>query len=227
MQPFLFKFRQLIMITKLFLLASISLTGYTSFSQCCPYVDPIEMIPVSPSTTDSIYVVTNVTTPNAGAYLGYTIIDLGSTIRIEACYFSGMLTVLQSYTDTINLGVKPAGTYNIEFVAYQSGNDITCDYSDSNEVAATITVVDLSGMDESANNAIQVYPNPVDQGLIYVNSKNETESIRYLLINALGQTVLEGSITNSGSIDVSNYSGVFYLSVFTASGIETRKILIQ
>lgn len=227
MQPFFQKFRQLCMTKKLLLLASISLIGFTSFGQCCPYVDPIEIIPVSPTTTDNIYVVTNVTTPNMGAYLGYTIIDGGSNIRIEACYFSGSLTALQTYTDTIDLGVKPAGTYSIEFVAYQSGNNVTCDYSDSNEVAATITVVDLSGVHESAKNDFGIYPNPVSDGTIYISQKNTSESSSYLLVNSLGQTVSEGIITNNASIDVSNYSGVFYLSVFTSSGIETRKILIQ
>lgn len=214
------------MTKKLLLLAAITLTGFTSFEQCCPYVDPIEIIPVSPTTTDNIYVVTNVTTPNLGAYLGYTIIDGGSTIKIEACYFSGMLTALQTYTDTIDLGVKPAGAYNIEFVAYLSGTNMTCDYADSNKVNAAITVTNVLAIDEAVQNNFNVYPNPITDGTIHISLKNSTESLRYFLINARGQTMAEGVVTNNSTIDVSNYSGVFYLSILTPSGFETKKILI-
>ena len=215
------------MTKKILIFASISLTGFTSFGQCCPYVDPIEIIPVSPTTTNNIYVVTNVTTPNMGSYLGYTIIDGGSTIRIEACYFSGMLTALQTYTDTIDLGIKPAGTYDVEFVAYLSTNDLTCDYLDSNKVTSSFSVVDLSGLDESKQTSFGVYPNPVINGIIDIAKNNSSESMRYLLTNSLGQIISEGILTDNTSIDVSNFSGVFYLSVFTSSGIETKKILIQ
>jgi len=214
------------MTKKLILLASISLIGFTSFGQCCPYVDPIEIIPLSPTTTDNIYVVTNVATPNLGAYLGYTIIDGGNNIRVEACYFSGMLTAVQTYTDTINLGVKPAGTYNIEFVAYQSGDNVTCDYSDSNKVTATVTVTDMSSIDESSQNNFSFYPNPIANGTIYISLKKASESFPYVLINATGQIMAEGILTDNSSIDVSNYSGVFFLSVLTSSGFETKKILI-
>lgn len=212
------KAKVLISITGLFF-------GTTSFGQCCPYVDPIEIIPFAPSPADSIYVVTNVTTPNLGAYLGYTISESGNQITVEACYFSGMLTALQSYTDTINLGVKPAGVYDIVFVAYQSGNETVCDYSDSNMVTASVTVNSLS-IDQQQGADFGFYPNPVTNGFIYLRDQNTSESFHYKLFNGLGEVVQQGLVNSESPIDVSAFKGVYYVSISKNEEYRTGRILI-
>jgi hypothetical protein len=211
--------------TTLFLaiMASVSLQ---SQAQCCPYVDPIEIIPASPHATDSIYVITNVTTPNAGSYLGYEIFAGDATIRIEACYYSGMLTMLQTYIDTINIGVHPAGTYNIVFVAYQSDNDETCNRLDSNEVTGSFTVTENLALEQETKPAFQVYPNPANSGIIYVSTtKNET--FTYQLSNTLGQIILTGNNNNSNEIPVNGLTGIYFLTVITQEGTSTKEVIIQ
>jgi hypothetical protein len=210
----------------LFTFIPLLFIGLNSFEQCCPYVDPVEIIPANPTQTDSIYVVTNVTTPNQGAYLGYTIIESGNDILIEACYYNGLLTALQSYTDTINLGVKAAGTYDILFVAYQSGNDVTCDYSDSNQVSSSVTVTSTAAINSYSVDLVRIYPNPVTNGLIYMNLSVPDEAIIYRLYNTLGEVVLEGTASQTIPINVSAFKGVFYLSFFKDDEIGTQKILI-
>ncbi len=211
--------------TTLFLavMASVSLQSH---AQCCPYVDPIEIIPASPLATDSIYVITNVTTPNAGSYLGYEIFAGDATIRIEACYYSGMLTMLQTYIDTINIGVHPAGTQNIVFVAYQSDNDESCNRLDSNEVTGSFTVTENLALNQETKPAFQVYPNPANSGIIYVSTA-KNESFSYQLSNTLGQIVLFGTNDLSNEIKVDGLKGIYYLSVITEEGTSTKEVIIE
>jgi hypothetical protein len=78
---------------------------HLTFSQCCPYIAEMEIIPESPDSADSIYLVTRVSTSNLGSYLGYQISDSLNLITIEACYYMDSLTMPQSYIDTISLGI--------------------------------------------------------------------------------------------------------------------------
>lgn len=211
--------------TTLFL-ALLSSVSLQSQAQCCPYVDPMEIIPASPLATDSIYVITNVTTPNAGSYLGYEIFAGDATIRIEACYYSGMLTMLQTYIDTINIGVHPAGTQNIIFVAYQSDSEESCNRLDSNEVTGSFTVTENLAFKQETKSTFQVYPNPSNSGLIYVTTaKNEV--FTYQLSNTLGQIVLTGTNNLSNEINVNGLKGLYYLSVITETGTSTQPLIIE
>lgn len=211
--------------TTLFLaiMASVSLQ---SQAQCCPYVDPIEIIPASPLATDSIYVITNVTTPNAGSYLGYEIFAGDATIRIEACYYSGMLTMLQTYIDTINIGVHPAGTQNVVFVAYQSDSEESCNRLDSNEVTGSFTVTENLALEQETKSTFQVYPNPANAGLIYITTA-KNEAFTYQLTNTLGQIIRTGINNNSNEIDVHGLKGIYFLSVISAQGSSTKQVIIE
>jgi hypothetical protein len=210
----------------IFTLAFVSSVTLQSHAQCCPYVDPIEIIPASPLATDSIYVITNVTTPNAGSYLGYEIFAGDATVRIEACYYSGMLTMLQTYIDTINIGVHPAGTQNIVFVAYQSDSDESCNRLDSNEVTGSFTVTENLALQQETKPTFQVYPNPASAGLIYVTTA-KNEAFTYQLSNTLGQIVLTGTNNISNEIKVEGLKGLYYLSVITEEGTSTKEVIIQ
>jgi len=95
-------------------------------SQCCPYLDNFEIVPANPNSNDTIYLISDVTTPNLGSYLGYELTDNDTMIVVEACYYWGLLTALQNFKDTINLGVKEAGTYNLQYIAYQSNSPYDC-----------------------------------------------------------------------------------------------------
>ena len=209
----------------IFTLGAFLIVHIAGFSQCCPYVDPLEIIPASPNEGDSIYVVTNVTTPNQGEYLGYTIIDNGSDIRIEACYYNGMLTAIESYTDTINLGVKAAGVYDIQFVAYLSTSTTMCTYSDSNEVSTTTTV--YLTLKEESGPRLSFYPNPVENGTIYIAGKTGKTSVKYRIYNIAGKTELEGTLVNTNSIDVSALQGIFFLEMVYDGRVNTEKVFIR
>lgn len=130
------RIRTVIILVFVGFFTSVQLT----FGQCCPYVQDIEIIPESPSVQDSIHVVTWATTPNQGEHLGYEVLDSGSVVHISGCYYSGVLTAPHNFIDTINIGLKAAGTYEIVYTAYQSHNDSTCLPVDTNSTSTVFTV---------------------------------------------------------------------------------------
>ena len=209
-------------------LSVLILAGYNArtYSQCCPYVGPIELYPSSPYVSDSVYLNTSVTTPNSGSYLGYEVIVEGTTIRVKACYFSGIITMPEFYSEIINLGVHEAGTYNVVFVAYQSDSDESCNRLDSNEVTGSFTVTENLALQQETKPAFQVYPNPSNSGLIYITT-TKNEAFTYQLSNTLGQIVLTGTNNLSNEIKVEGLKGQYYLSVITEEGTSTKEVIIQ
>lgn len=65
-------------------------------------------------------------TPSLGWSYGFTIIDSGSFIYVNGCYFGGVASQPLVFIDTINLGVKPAGNYQVVFNAYNSSSLTDC-----------------------------------------------------------------------------------------------------
>ncbi len=156
------------------------------FAQCCPYLGDISIIPDNPTSSDSIFLLTNVSTPNQGSYLGYDIFELPDhTILVEACYWEGAATAPQTFVDTINLGILPAGTYSVIFKAILSNESATCNPIDSNSVQINL---ELSGSNptKEISNAFEIrcFPNPVTQNLLYLQSKQTIKAIE--ITNAIG-----------------------------------------
>lgn len=224
MQPFCQEVRLSFM--KVGALLYLIVAGHlTATAQCCPYVDAIELIPASPADTDSVYLITHVTTPNMGSYLGYVFTDLGTTLKVEACYYNGMLTALQSYTDTINLGVRPAGNYTVDFIAYLSNDNSVCDYADTTVTSASLTITGSLNTAEIRNN-LRVYPNPVKDGIVYAEHGASCVE-RYKLYTTQGVLVDSGTPDKSGAIDVRNHQGIYFLVLLGSWGTETRKIWLE
>src|SRR5687767_2504489 len=106
------------------LLAFIS--PLAAFGQCCPYIDGIEVHPSSPNSNDPITIVYTVTTPNMGAYLGATHTIDGDTEIVNACYYMGMLTALQTFVDSITIAPLPEGLHFVRLHASISSDMVEC-----------------------------------------------------------------------------------------------------
>jgi hypothetical protein len=111
-----------------------------SISQCCPYVGELKIIPENPTIEDSVYVITTVTTPNYGFLIDFHLENTDTDIKITACYFVGAQTQPKLFVDTIPLGLKSANTYNVEFIAIQSGLFDECIEYSSNSADTTFSV---------------------------------------------------------------------------------------
>jgi len=77
------------------------------------------------------------------------------------------------------------------------------------------------------NNTIAVYPNPANQGKIFVKGWNETG--RYFLVNAMGQVVKSGQLQGDlPAIEVTGLApGTYFLSLESKTQILREKLIIR
>lgn len=146
---------------KYFLILSLISLSFNAVSQCCPYIDNIEVIPASPTTSDDIKIVTTVTTPTIGKFLSSSYSINGNTITIEACYFSGGLNALDTHYDTLNIGTLNADAYTIDFTAHLSLDTTNCTYTDSSNSGLGFMVSENQASINTISQQIgKLFPNP-------------------------------------------------------------------
>lgn len=126
-------------------------------------IDSVKIIPLNPTSVDSIYVITSVTmATTANGYLGYELNNVGTTSTIEACYKHGALDAPQTYIDTINLGVRAIGAYTLNFFAYTT-YFIPCDHSDTSDFQTNFIVTTPLAIDETESEfTLRIFPNPIN-----------------------------------------------------------------
>ncbi len=180
------------------------------FSQCCPYIDSIELIPASPTTTDNIKIVTTVTTANQGQFIYSTHVVNGNSIQINACYFSGMLPATQTYYDTLDIGTLAAGNYSVDLTAYNA-YDTICSYADSTTSTANFTVTEQTNAISNPTMEIgQLYPNPTTGSFtMKLPENNKATHIRIRTIS--GKIVHDGIFKEEMSV---NFESGMYLIEF-------------
>ena len=80
-------------------------------------------------------------------------------------------------------------------------------------------------------NAMNIFPNPAEDMLNIEIEMTEDSSVEILLMNALGQTVMQersSGKTTMNRLDVSDLqAGMYMLSVRTASGMITERVIVK
>lgn len=73
---------------------------------------------------------------------------------------------------------------------------------------------------------LNLYPNPVTNGKVYISSKNDLEK-EIIIFDVLGKKVLQTIISNK-ELNVSNLSpGVYIIKITEESATSSRKLIIQ
>jgi hypothetical protein len=203
------------------ILFSVSFTH----AQFPPTIVSTQVLPEYPSEIDTIYFVGHVLTSNYPTYIfGFDVVDLGDTIVISACYGDGVFNSTGERVDTFNLGIKPAGyyeiLYNVHF-SYWPDTD-SCNYSDSNFVISSFDV-GYASIEKSIPNNFKIYPNPTNGGILKIDLEGEFD---YSITNYLGEILKVGRM-ETGEIDVSELKGQFILIIQNQSFSARRKIQIN
>lgn len=90
--------------------------------------------------------------------------------------------------------------------------------------ARVIVVAEFDGVIEVENMNVVVYPNPASGVLNVVTTADNYE---YQLINSIGQVVLSGSGEGNVELNVSDFSGVYFLKVIANGSSEIKKVIIK
>lgn len=213
---------------KIFFILLVSFfTKNLTAQNCCPYISNVELSPSNPTSTDSIYLITHVATPNQGTFLGYTITETDTLTTVEACYYNGLLTAIQDYRDTLNLGVHPAGMLKVKFIGWTSNNDSNCTYSQSQEGFAEVEVEGSNSVITPIPNSISIFPNPISHEQLTISSKIDLDHVQ--IFNQLGVLVFEKNNIQSHpiSLDIAHLArGVYFLKIKSHSNsIFSHKII--
>ena len=191
------------------LIAAFSLMNSTLFSQCCPYIYGLEIVPQNPQSTDEIQVFTQVATPNNGAFINHDFYLQNDTLFINACYFSGFLTVVTEIPDTITIGQLPDGDYVVSFTASQSANELECIVESSQSTISYLTVGAAAAIPDNDLSMNIIYPNPAQTHLTVANSTNDTQLLVYDLKGSLIELPILFS-TESAILDLNGLGAGWY-----------------
>lgn len=90
-----------------------------------------------------------------------------------------------------------------------------------------VVVAQESVVDEVSQSEITVYPNPVNDGKIFISSSSE--SVKYIEIyDVLGKRVSQAEVRMGKPIDVGDLTpGVYIITINEDNTIATRKLVVR
>ncbi len=212
------------------ILIFISLNWSKVYAQCCPYINSVFIYPSNPNPSDSIYVVSSVTTPNLGTFVGSETEDNGDTITIQSCFFPGIATQPKTFIDTVNLGLKAEGVYTLEFLGYSTSAIDSCIVVDTNMTSIEFEVFASTSLKEiDIDASYLIFPNPVVKDIFTIQS---FVPLTYLeLTDSYGRIIQSQHIENKLKLNVSVKnveSGTYFARLFFADGrTSAHQILIS
>lgn len=209
---------------KTFFTLILALSPILVDAQCCPYINNIEIIPAVPTSLDDVKIVTTVTTPNQGMFLSSNYTINGNTINIEACYYNGFLTALQTYYDTLDIGTLSPGLINVNFVAYQSTDTISCNYTDTMSTNENFTVLENTNSLSEINKEVgRIYPNP-NNGTFSIELIPDLQPSHIRITSISGKEVYADTYSNDIHLPLS--SGIYMIYFLEENTVLGRQRLV-
>ncbi|TXG38531.1 Ig-like domain-containing protein [Seonamhaeicola maritimus] len=133
-------------------------------------------------------------------------------------------------TETVNYTVANHGTANnpepavLQIFAAQNFAGISTLYHGFQVVPAGSLLTSTG--EESLRNSVKIYPNPARQGFLKLDNLDDTS--KYDIYNIQGKALLKGSVSNGGTINVSDLnSGIYLLRINSVNGSEVKKFIVD
>ena len=129
--------------------------------------------------------------------------------------------------DDVQIGTATATTY--EDSVEESGvyKYSVCAVDANGSMSAPVSVMvalDFTGVIETEDVKVSVYPNPASGILNVVTNANNYE---YQMINSIGQVVMSGNAEGRTTINVSDLSGVYFLRIVADGETIVRKVTVK
>ncbi|HAD33630.1 MAG TPA: hypothetical protein DCF44_03905 [Chitinophagaceae bacterium] len=157
----------------------------------------------------------------------YTIDYDHNIISLISCYTGpGILPVITTIKDTINIGLLPQGNYSLNYTVFISSSYSTCAPYDTITNNYSFYVGPNSIREHTYDNKYILSPNPVNNQFKILTTDNSTIT-KIEVCNILGDKVFEINepLLNS-NIDISFLpKGLYLLSLYTDKNKFTKKII--
>jgi hypothetical protein len=186
---------------------------------CCPYLDQIQLLPANPTDTHHVRLAVGITASSMGYFVSSNAsFPTAGNIEADFCYFAGMLPSLQSYNDTVSLGILPAGTYQLLIRAYQTSDPANCSAGMMNDSILNFTVSTVTSH-VSPKSGEDILPQKlISSEINWLFEKYAVQKIRVL--NLSGQEEFVGYDPSS-----TMFSRGFHLIEFASESGQNGRIL--
>lgn len=115
-----------------------------------------------------------------------------------------------------------ASNYLIAYDQYRTWNNTSASYDNHTRSENKCTDIPTSVVETSVENDARIYPNPITNNTVFIDSKTEQT---FSIVNLNGQSLQSGNLKKGrNNIDVNGFSSGLY---FIKIGNEVRKIIIQ
>jgi len=113
--------------------------------------------------------------------------------------------------------IEESGTYKYSVYAVDANGSMSAPVT-------AIVSVDFTGVEESQDVNISIYPNPTTGVLNVVTNANNYE---YQIVNSVGQIVMSGNANGKTTVNVSELNGVYFLRIIADGDVIVRKITVK
>jgi len=189
-------------------------------------INSVNTIPSAPNDTEDVKAVVTATFSYGGCPL-YNSAHFYSndTINLVAYYQIGMLTVICSSTDTMDLGTLQCNTHVLHVEAIANGGVTGIDQY---YLPLSVNCITVGMADPSNPLNVSVYPDPVTS-MLNIRWKPQVSPVEISVYDLLGNKIYSmeaGAGKTSSFIDVKNLSnGLYVVGVKGINGVAVRKFL--
>ena len=124
----------------------------------------VEIYPTNPSPDDCIYIYTKASTSTLAYRTKFEMTEFGNEITIETCFTQSPATAIGTYYDTIAIGHKDEGMYQINYIVSRARHDISCEDAVPTSTQLSFEVNQNSSSEIECNEVeATIYPNPIGE----------------------------------------------------------------
>ncbi|QBN19575.1 T9SS type A sorting domain-containing protein [Flavobacterium nackdongense] len=176
--------------------------------------------------TVAFYYSTDATSLSTGNWTAVSTLNLNEKLTAANTNLAVNGNLASNYTNitTIISGLNWADGTNM-WIKWVDTNDAGANgmYAIENFI---ISVNQVLGLKKNAIEGLNMYPNPVAKGTLYITS-NSSEAKSVTIYDVLGKQVLNAKTAN-GAVNVSNLKAGSYIAKITEDGkTDTKKLIIQ
>jgi hypothetical protein len=176
--------------------------------------------------TVAFYYSLDATSLNDGTWTAVTALNLNEKLTFADSNFAVNGNLATNYTNLSNI---------ITGLSWTNGANLWIKWLDTNDAGSngmfaidnfSLTINDPLSVKQNAIAGLNMYPNPISNGTLYITSSN-SEAKSVAVYDVLGKQVLNTK-TSSNAVNVSNLKGGVYFVKITEDGkTDTKKLIIQ
>lgn len=191
-------------------------------------ITSIEIVPAVPTIADSVYLVAHLSFSSGSCEQQYFSASVvGNNVIASSHHCVGTLTVICPASDTVNLGLLAAGTYNVDLTLSSGAAPIPCSpgFAPDDNDTLSFTVIAPTAI-QSVDFDFKMSPNPAETELRISGPGIQNRSNLKVSIYAQdGKLLISSVLPDHGIVDLTELTaGIYFVQVGASSVKKLVKI---